>query len=96
MIGVFEHEGWLLTPEGAAIRPEEATVVVADVHLGYEWARGAAGDSVPAHSLQETRARLEKVFARFDARRLGGAGPALKPRPTSGGWRTGWPRGGWS
>ncbi len=31
------------TPEGAAIHPGERTAVVADVHLGYEWAAGAAG-----------------------------------------------------
>jgi putative SbcD/Mre11-related phosphoesterase len=60
------HEGWLLTPEGGAIRPDEATAVVADVHLGYEWARGAAGDCVPAHSLVETRDSLERLLARAD------------------------------
>ena len=51
---------WQLTPEGAAIHPGEKTAVIADVHLGYEWARGAAGDSVIAHSLDETLARLAK------------------------------------
>ncbi len=32
-------EGWLLSPEGAAIHRRERTAVIADVHLGYEWAR---------------------------------------------------------
>ena len=41
---------WLFTPEGAVVHRGERTAVVADVHLGYEWARGAAGDCVPAHS----------------------------------------------
>ncbi len=82
MSGLHEHEGWRLTPEGAAIRPEEATAVVADVHLGYEWARGAAGDCVPSHSLAETCARLARVFARAKVRRLVVAGDLVEsPRP---------------
>lgn len=82
MAGVLDHEGWLLTPEGAAIRPEVATAVVADVHLGYEWARGAAGDCVPAHSLAETCERLARAFARAEVRRLVVAGDLVEsPRP---------------
>jgi len=76
--GCLLHEGWLLTPEGAAIRPEEATAVVADVHLGYEWARGAAGDCIPAHSLAETCDRLRKAFARAEVRRLIVAGDLVE------------------
>ncbi|MDG3005632.1 metallophosphoesterase [Paludisphaera mucosa] len=72
------HQGWLLTPEGAAVRPEAATAVIADVHLGYEWARGAAGDCVPAHSLAETRDRLERVFARCEVRCLIVAGDLVE------------------
>jgi putative SbcD/Mre11-related phosphoesterase len=76
------HEGWLLTPEAAAIRPEEATAVVADVHLGYEWARGKAGDCVPAHSLAETLDRLERLLGRAEIRRLVVAGDLVEsPRP---------------
>lgn len=82
MTGLREHEGWLLTPEGAAIRPEDGTFVVADVHLGYEWARGTAGDSVPSHSLAETIARLSRTFARWAPRRLVVAGDLVEsPRP---------------
>jgi uncharacterized protein len=55
-------DGWQLTPEGAAVHRAERTAVIADVHLGYEWARGAAGDCVPAHSLAETLARLDGVL----------------------------------
>lgn len=72
------HEGWLLAPEGAAIRPDEATAVVADVHLGYEWARGNAGDCVPAHSLAETVGRLERLFARAPISRLIVAGDLVE------------------
>ena len=62
--GLCAFDDWWLTPEGAAIHPGEQTAVVADLHLGYEWARGAAGDCVIAHSLDETLARLALVLAR--------------------------------
>lgn len=75
---MIEHEGWLLTPEGAAIRREEATAVVADVHLGYEWARGAAGDCVPSHSLAETCEGLARVLTRANVRRLLVAGDLVE------------------
>ena len=38
--GVQICDDWRLTPEGAAIHLGERTAVVADLHLGYEWARG--------------------------------------------------------
>ena len=53
--------GWSLAPEGAAVHVEERTAVIADVHLGYEWARGSGGDIIPAHSLAETIAKLEAL-----------------------------------
>jgi uncharacterized protein len=73
---------WHLTPEGAAIHRGEKTAVVADVHLGYEWARGAAGDSVIAHSLDETLARLTRVLERDPVECLIVAGDLVEsPRP---------------
>jgi putative SbcD/Mre11-related phosphoesterase len=63
-ISLFSIADWLLTPEGAVVHPVARTAVIADVHLGYEWARGKAGDSVPAHSLLETIARLDRLFGR--------------------------------
>jgi putative SbcD/Mre11-related phosphoesterase len=74
----LEHEGWRLTPEGAAVRTEEATAVIADVHLGYEWARGSAGDCVPAHSLAETVERLGTLLGRAEIRRLVVAGDLVE------------------
>jgi metallophosphoesterase superfamily enzyme len=73
-------DGWWLAPEGAAIHPGEATAVVADVHLGYEWARARGGDCVPAHSLAETRARLARLFTRCDVTRLVVAGDLVESR----------------
>ncbi len=57
-------EIWEPTPEGGMLHRAERVAVVADLHLGYEWARGAAGDCVPPHSLAEAVARLEKLLDR--------------------------------
>lgn len=75
---MHRHGPWSLTPEGAAVHAAEQTAVVADVHLGYEWARGAAGDCVPAHSLEETIARLASTFARAPITRLVVAGDLVE------------------
>ena len=75
-------ESWQLAPEGAAIHAGERTAVIADVHLGYEWARGFAGDCVPAHSLDETLSRLDRLLARASIARLIVAGDLVEsPRP---------------
>ncbi len=75
-------EGWQLTPEGGLISSEERLAVIADVHLGYEWARGAGGDCVPAHSLAETLKKLELLLARSHIDQLIVAGDLVEsPRP---------------
>jgi putative SbcD/Mre11-related phosphoesterase len=80
--GLHAVDDWQLTPEGAAIHPGEHTAVVADLHLGYEWARGAAGDCLFAHTLDETLARLALVLARAPVARLIVAGDLVEsPRP---------------
>lgn len=70
--------GWSLAPEGAAVHCEERVAVIADVHLGYEWARGAGGDSLPAHSLAETLARLTTLLKRASIDRLVVAGDLVE------------------
>jgi putative SbcD/Mre11-related phosphoesterase len=72
--------GWTLAPEGAAIQQAEHTAVIADVHLGYEWARAAGGDSIPAHSLAETLDRLDTLFRRIRVDRLVVAGDLVESR----------------
>jgi putative SbcD/Mre11-related phosphoesterase len=76
--GTLRVGRWLLTPEGAIIHTAEHTAVVADVHLGYEWARGAAGDCVPAHSLEETLMRLAAILERAPISRLIVAGDLVE------------------
>jgi putative SbcD/Mre11-related phosphoesterase len=71
-------DGWQLTPEGAAVHPVERVAVIADVHLGYEWARGAGGDCIPAHSLAETLAKLASLFSRLEVNRLIVAGDLVE------------------
>ena len=75
-------DGWHLAAEGAAVFPDERTAVIADVHLGYEWARADGGDVVPPHSLAETLAALGSLFQHADIRRLIVAGDLVEtPRP---------------
>jgi uncharacterized protein len=69
---------WRLCPEGAAVHEGEGVAVIADVHLGYEWARGQAGDLLPAHSLAETQAKLTALIARAHFRRLVVAGDLVE------------------
>ncbi len=75
-------DGWHLAPEGAAVHLSERTAVIADVHLGYEWARGSGGDCLPAHSLAETLAKMTHLLARATVERLIVAGDLVEsPRP---------------
>jgi putative SbcD/Mre11-related phosphoesterase len=76
--GMYRFDDWLLSPDGAAIHASEKTAVIADVHLGYEWARGAGGDCVVAHSLAETKQRLARVLSRAPISRLVVAGDLIE------------------
>lgn len=71
-------DGWRFAPEGAAVHVDERVAVIADVHLGYEWARGACGDCVPAHSLAETLTKLARLLARTATDRLVVAGDLVE------------------
>lgn len=74
--------GWFLAPQGAAVHLLEQTAVIADVHLGYEWARGTQGDCLPAHSLDETVTKLAALLAGLRLQRLVIAGDLVEsPRP---------------
>jgi putative SbcD/Mre11-related phosphoesterase len=62
--------GWRLAPEGAAIFEADRVAIVADVHLGYEWARASGGDVVPSHSLGETIVTFDRLLARVPVDRV--------------------------
>jgi len=80
--GIAGPDGWTLRPEGAAVHQAERIAVIADVHLGYEWARAAGGDVVPAHSLAETLAKLATLLDHCPVDRLIVAGDLVEsPRP---------------
>ena len=70
--------GWWLAPEGAIVHPGESTAIVADLHLGYEWSRGAGGDVVPAPSLAEAIADLGSLLDRVRFDRLIVAGDLVE------------------
>ena len=56
--------------------------MIADVHLGYEWARGSGGDSLPPHSLRETLHKLNCLFESTPIHRLIVAGDLVEtPKP---------------
>lgn len=73
-------DGWWFTSERAAVRLESRTAVIADVHLGYEWARAARGDMVVPHSLEATIERLGRLFDRCPIDRLIVAGDLVESR----------------
>ena len=71
-------DGWMLMPEGAALHVEHRVAVIADVHLGYEWARAAGGDCLPEHSLRDTIAKLTPLLRRSSVERLVVAGDLVE------------------
>ncbi|MCX7742222.1 MAG: ligase-associated DNA damage response endonuclease PdeM [Tepidimonas sp.] len=64
-----EHELWLL-PQRAVWWPAQATLLVADVHLGKGAALRAGGVPVPAGSSGDDLGRLSRLLRRWNARRL--------------------------
>jgi hypothetical protein len=75
-------DGWWIAPEGAVIHVQQTVAVIADVHLGYEWARGSAGDMVPSHSLRQTIERLSSLISHTTISRLIVAGDLVEsPKP---------------
>lgn len=46
--------------------PEEKTLVIGDLHLGYENMLSEQGTSIPLRQLKETKEILERVFAKLD------------------------------
>jgi hypothetical protein len=72
------HRDWLLTPERAAVHLASRTAVIADVHLGYDAARRAAGEAVPDRGWRGVRRRLESLLARHEVERIVVAGDLVE------------------
>jgi putative SbcD/Mre11-related phosphoesterase len=75
---------WLLTPERALVHLPTETAVIADLHLGYDEARRAAGEAVPVVPLGRRLAPLAGVFARGPARKLVIAGDLFEDGMSAG------------
>jgi metallophosphoesterase superfamily enzyme len=77
------HDDWLLTPARAALHLPTATLVLADLHLGYERARHRAGEAVPGRPLDDVLAPLSPVLQLHRPRRVVIAGDLFEAAPDS-------------
>jgi metallophosphoesterase superfamily enzyme len=77
----MQHDDWLLTPARAALHTPTATVVIADLHLGYEQARRRAGEAVPARPLSDILSPLSPLIRSRGVRRLAIAGDLFEAGP---------------
>jgi putative SbcD/Mre11-related phosphoesterase len=82
---------WLLTAQRAAIHLPTATAVIADVHLGYDQVRRAAGDAVPLRGLDDSVASLSVLQRTHGVHRLVVAGDLFE-RATCNESLAGWLR----
>jgi putative SbcD/Mre11-related phosphoesterase len=78
---MIEFGEWLLTPQRAAVHVPTATLVAADLHLGYHQARRRKGEAIPLWSVEELLAPLASIAAGVEVRQIVVAGDFLE-----GGW----------
>jgi metallophosphoesterase superfamily enzyme len=78
---VIVHDDWLLTPARAALHLPTATLVLADLHLGYERARHRAGEAIPGRPLDDVLAPLSPLITAHRPRRLVIAGDLFEAGP---------------
>lgn len=80
-------DGWYFTSDLAAFHVEQQVAVIADVHLGYEWARAKAGDQLFGYTLTNTLQKLDRLLRRGRVARLVIAGDFVessRPCPRTG------------
>jgi len=75
---VLHEDEWALTPQHAAVHLPTRSAVIADVHLGYDAARQAAGEAVPTFSLRILRERIETLRDHFGVQRIVVAGDLVE------------------
>ena len=63
-------EGMVLDARRAVFLPESRTLVVADLHLGYAWAKRARGALLPVSAPEDTVDRLAELQCDHGARRI--------------------------
>lgn len=66
--------------EGAAYFENEGVAVIADLHLGHDWARAASGEMTIEHSYRESREKLDRMIARLHIKTLIVAGDVAESR----------------
>ncbi len=63
-------DDWLLTAARAAVHLPTRTVVVADLHLGYDRVRRRGGEALPTRTVAQELAPLRELMRREGLRRL--------------------------
>lgn len=71
---------WIFTPEKAALHVSSRTVVISDVHLGYQQVRRARGESVPLISVEEHLSPLLPVIASYSVSKMVIAGDLFEQK----------------
>lgn len=74
------NKEWLLTPERALVHLATATVIVADMHLGYCAARRGAGEAIPADELDDAVSIFRQLQSRHKILRVVVAGDLVENR----------------
>jgi len=75
------HDEWLLTTARAALHLPTATLVLADLHLGYERARHRAGEAVPGRPIDDILSPLKPLLRARQPRRMVIAGDLFEAMP---------------
>ncbi|MBI1324929.1 hypothetical protein GC170_17330 [bacterium] len=71
---------WHFLPQGLIWHPGERAVVIADLHLGYEYKRARGGDCLPRYSVDDVFDRLDPLFTFTACRTLVVAGDVIESR----------------
>lgn len=78
---MYRFDEWIFTPQRAAFHVPTATMVVADLHLGYQETRRKKGEAVPLWSTEELLSPLVAVLAVHKVTNLVIAGDLFESSP---------------
>lgn len=71
---------WRFLPQGVLWHPGVRAVVIADLHLGYEFMRARGGDCLPRYTVDDVFDRLDPLFAYTACETLVVAGDVVESR----------------